>query len=62
MTEVISAAFGMRRKTLVNALASIYPKEKTVAALERLGMREDIRGEKLSAKDFCALTDELMKL
>lgn len=61
VTELISAAFGMRRKTLVNALSSVYPKEKTVAALTSLGMREDIRGEKLSARDFCALADELNK-
>lgn len=61
VSELISAAFSMRRKTLVNALSSVYPKEKTVAALETLGMRADIRGEKLSSRDFCALADILSK-
>lgn len=61
VSELITAAFSMRRKTLLNALSSVYPKEKTVAALETLGMRADIRGEKLSSRDFCALTDVLSK-
>ncbi len=61
VSELISAAFSMRRKTLVNALSSLYPKEKTVSALEELGMRVDIRGEKLSSRDYCALTDILNK-
>ena len=59
VSELIGAAFSMRRKTLVNALASLYPKEKTTAALESLGMRADIRGERLSSRDFCALADVL---
>lgn len=62
VSELISAAFSMRRKTLVNALASLYPKEKTTAALEMLGMRADIRGERLSSRDFCALADTLDKI
>ena len=62
VSDVIGAAFSMRRKTLVNALSSIYPKEKTIAALEELGMRADIRGERLSSRDFCALTDILSKI
>jgi len=61
VSEIITAAFGMRRKTLVNALSSLYPKERITAALEVLGMRTDIRGEKLSSADFCALTDLLRK-
>lgn len=60
VSEVIALAFSMRRKTLVNALASVYPKEKTAAALEKLGKRVDIRGERLSSRDFCALTDLLI--
>lgn len=56
---LIEAAFGQRRKTLVNALSAKYPKEKTAAALGSCGMRTDIRGEKLSAADFCRLAAEL---
>ncbi len=62
VAELIGAAFSMRRKTLVNALASVYPKEKTTAALEELGMRADIRGERLSSRDFCMLADTLSKI
>ena len=57
--ELIELAFGQRRKTLTNALSSKYPKEKTTAALEACGMRPDIRGERLSAADFCRLYDIL---
>jgi len=53
--RLIAAAFAQRRKTLTNALSSVSPKEKTEAALEALGLRTDIRGEKLSAKDFVAI-------
>ncbi|MBE6708160.1 MAG: ribosomal RNA small subunit methyltransferase A [Ruminococcaceae bacterium] len=62
VSELVGAAFSMRRKTLVNALASVYPKEKTLTALESLGMRADIRGERLSSRDFCALADILEKI
>lgn len=54
--KVISAAFLQRRKTLTNALSSLYPKEKTAAAFEKMGWRADVRGEKLSAADYIELT------
>lgn len=60
-SELITLAFGQRRKTLVNAIGAKYPKEKTAAVLEELGIRPDIRGEKLSAQDFCRLADYLNK-
>lgn len=59
---IIKAAFLLRRKTLVNALASAYPeysKAQTAAALRSLGFPEDIRGERLSTGDFCRLSDLL---
>lgn len=59
--RVIAAAFSQRRKTLANALSSLYPKEKIAAALCECEMREDIRGEKLSSADFCRLTHILMR-
>ena len=61
MPEVIGLAFGQRRKTLTNSLSARFPKDKTAAALREMGLREDIRGEKLSAADFCALTAHLLK-
>ncbi len=60
LTAVIETAFLMRRKSLPNALSSLFPKEKTEAVLSSLGIRADIRGEKLSPTDFCRLTAALM--
>ncbi len=59
--KVISAAFLQRRKTLTNALSSLYPKEKITAALEEMGQRSDVRGERLSAADYVKLTGLLLK-
>lgn len=59
VSGLIAMAFGQRRKTLVNALSGKYPKEKTAAALEECGLRGDIRGERLSAEDFCRLAAAL---
>ncbi len=60
-SELITLAFGQRRKTLVNSVGTKYPKEKTTAVLEELGIRPDIRGEKLSAAEFCRIADSLNK-
>lgn len=61
VNELITLAFGQRRKTFVNSVSSKYPKDKTAAALLECGLREDIRGEKLSVGDFCRLTDILAR-
>lgn len=58
--RVIAAAFSQRRKTLANALSSLYPKSEITAALENCGHRIDIRGERLSSADFCELTAKLI--
>jgi len=57
--RLISAAFAQRRKTLTNALSSVCPKEATESALEALGIRTDVRGEKLSAGDFIAIAKHI---
>ncbi len=59
VTDVISLAFGQRRKTFLNAVSGKYPKDKTLSVLEELNIRPDIRGEMLSAEDFCKITDKL---
>ena len=61
VNELISLAFGQRRKTLVNSISGKYSKEKTAEVLEACGIRADIRGEKLSATDFCKIADLLNK-
>lgn len=57
--KLVNLAFLKRRKTLVNALSGEFSKDKTEAALDELGLRRDIRGEKLSALDYCRLCDLL---
>ena len=57
--RLIAAAFAQRRKTLTNALSSVCPKEKTEEALTAMGIRTDIRGEKLSATDFVAIAKHI---
>ena len=57
--KLISLGFAQRRKTLVNALSGVYSKDAVVHALEMLGLRPDIRGEKLSAEQFVALAQQL---
>lgn len=58
--ELISLGFSQRRKTLVNAAASVWGKERMTAALDTADIRVDIRGEKLSPHDFCRLADILL--
>ena len=61
VVELISLAFGQRRKTFVNSVSGKYPKDKVICALEKCSLRADIRGEKLSVQDFCRLADILSK-
>ncbi|MBR6523400.1 MAG: 16S rRNA (adenine(1518)-N(6)/adenine(1519)-N(6))-dimethyltransferase RsmA [Clostridia bacterium] len=59
--RVVRGAFALRRKTLVNSLASAsFAKEKTLAALSEMGIDANIRGEKLSLTQFAQLSDLLM--
>lgn len=58
--DLIKAAFAQRRKTLVNSLANsgkFGSKENIAMAVEAIGKDINIRGEKLSMEDFCALSD-----
>ena len=61
MFQIIKAAFGQRRKTLLNALSSLasIPKDATREALASLGLSETIRGEALTLAQFAALADAL---
>ncbi len=60
---LIRAAFGQRRKTLVNAVGNAsdapWTKEDVTKALESLGISEKIRGEALSLEQFALLCDAL---
>ena len=59
VSRIIEAAFAQRRKTLTNALSRLYPKEKISSALINIGQKPDVRGERLSTEDFCALAFQL---
>ncbi|MDR1541977.1 MAG: 16S rRNA (adenine(1518)-N(6)/adenine(1519)-N(6))-dimethyltransferase RsmA [Clostridiales bacterium] len=61
MFKCIRAAFGHRRKTLVNCLHERFdtPKEELAKMLESCGFNEMIRGEALDLKGFCLLSDTL---
>lgn len=60
---VVKSSFGQRRKTLLNALSkSPYfsaDKEKVRSALSKMGVDENIRGEKLSISQFAELSELL---
>ena len=63
MFTLVRAAFGQRRKTLQNAIANSneqsFTKEEVKAAITRMGLSENIRGESLSLTEFAALSDIL---
>ncbi|MCR5282088.1 MAG: 16S rRNA (adenine(1518)-N(6)/adenine(1519)-N(6))-dimethyltransferase RsmA [Lachnospiraceae bacterium] len=61
MFATIRASFNQRRKTLVNALAGggIAEKEKTLKALQSMGLSETIRGEALTVEQFARLSELL---
>jgi len=68
MFDVIRAAFGQRRKTLVNSLkndpklaSAGVSRERIEQALGKMGLSPDIRGERLSLQDFSVLSSLLFK-
>jgi 16S rRNA (adenine1518-N6/adenine1519-N6)-dimethyltransferase len=63
--RTIRVAFEQRRKTLPNALQAGFntlSKEACIAAVERAGLRPDIRGERLTMQDFVTLSDILAEI
>lgn len=63
--RVIRAAFGQRRKTLLNALANARvaeTKEVLLAVFEDMGLDPGRRGETLSMEEFGTLTNLLVKI
>jgi len=60
MFKIIKAAFGQRRKTLLNALTTVSPgfgKEKLQEVLKTAGIDGQRRGETLSLEEFARLAD-----
>ncbi|EHG23940.1 16S rRNA (adenine(1518)-N(6)/adenine(1519)-N(6))-dimethyltransferase RsmA [Selenomonas noxia] len=61
--RLIRAAFGQRRKTLLNALTGAgLTKEMSRAGLSAAGIAENMRGEQLSLEDFARLSDAVGNL
>lgn len=59
---VVKAAFGQRRKTLLNALSSgnfRISKDGIKEILDKVGIDENRRGETLSLEEFAAIADEI---
>lgn len=68
MFGLIRAAFGQRRKTLVNSLTGSrdltvkgknLSKEEVLSALSRMSLDERVRGEQLDLSQYAQLSDEL---
>lgn len=62
--KIIRAAFGQRRKTLLNALANARiagTKEELLADFDKVGLDSSRRGETLSMEEFASLTNLLAK-
>ena len=60
--RVVKAAFGQRRKTLLNALSAGLPslsRGAVKAAVAACGLPDNVRGERLGIPEFAALTEAL---
>jgi len=55
LLDLISTAFRMRRKKLVNNLTTI-PRDRLIRTMERLGINPDARAEELSLEEFAKLS------
>lgn len=60
--KTVKAAFSQRRKNIKNCLLSGgFSKENIQNAMQKLGLDENTRGEKLSIETFGKLSEELLK-
>lgn len=59
--RTVKAAFALRRKTLCNSLASMFPlsKETLAGVIAACGLPASVRGETLGMDEFAALADAL---
>ncbi len=62
--RIIKCAFLQRRKTLLNALVNakvFLNKEEGVKILEEIGLKQDVRAEKLRLEDYAKITKLIIK-
>ena len=57
--EFVKSCFSQKRKTLVNNLKSLAPRDRVQKALSALKLRPDARAEQLSVSDFAALYERV---
>ena len=57
LMRMVRAGFGMRRKTLTNALKGVVEGETLRKALEQVGLPLTVRGEALSVKEWIMLSN-----
>lgn len=60
--RVVAGAFGQRRKTLSNSLASAFPeigRDRIASVISSLGLDPRVRGEALGIETFAALADAI---
>jgi 16S rRNA (adenine1518-N6/adenine1519-N6)-dimethyltransferase len=60
--EFTKRCFSYKRKTLVNNLAAIFPRQDVLGALADWQRAQNLRAEQLSIDDLAALFDRLTKL
>lgn len=62
--RVVRGGFALRRKTLLNSLATCFPysKEDLAGCIAAAGLPADIRGERLGLREFAALSDQIAAL
>ena len=64
MFMLVRAAFGQRRKTLVNALSPAVrdlSRQELADSIAASGLDINVRGETLSIEDYCLLSDEISR-
>ena len=54
-SRVLTTCFKAKRKTLINNLQNVYPKEKILSAMQMVTKTQDIRAEKLREEEFVKL-------
>ena len=60
LSQVVRLAFGQRRKKMIKQLTGLFGKEKIAEIYETVGLKEDIRAERVTVAQFRHLTDLLM--
>lgn len=57
--EIIRANFNQRRKTLINSLSTVVDKERLKEILRDLNIKENVRGETLTLKQYAQIANKL---